>query len=137
MEEGYQYPASIPTDAVERKKYETNAKAVNALMGILAESEFVKVMQLNTTKEIWDKIILSYEGDTKVESSKLQTLRIQYENLRMHNEERISSLFLRLDDIVNRMRNLGETITDTTLDEKNLRSLTSKFESKVSAIEIK
>ena len=33
------------------------------------------------------------------------------------------------------MRNLGETITDTTLVEKVLRSLTSKFESKVSAIE--
>ena len=33
------------------------------------------------------------------------------------------------------MRNLGETITDTTLVEKVLRSLTSKFDSKVSSIE--
>ena len=85
-------------------------------------------MHLNTTKEIWDKIILSYEGDTNVKSAKLQTLRIQYENLRMHNEEGIVSFFLRLDDIVNRMRNLGEMITDSTLVEKALRSLTSKFE---------
>ena len=72
-------------------------------------------MQLNTTKEIWDKIILSYEGDTKVKSAKLQTLRIQYENLRMHNEESIASFILRLHDIEKRMRNLGETITYTTL----------------------
>ena len=55
------------------------------------------------------KIILSYEGDIKVKSAKLQTLRIQYENLRMHNEESIASFFLCLDDIVNRMINLGET----------------------------
>ena len=53
----------------------------------------------------------------------------------MHSDEIIASLFLCLDDIVNRMRSLGETITDTTLVEKFLRSLTSKFESKVSAIE--
>ena len=45
-------------------------------MRSLIESEFFKVMQLNTTKEIWDKIILSYEGDEKVKSAKLQTLRI-------------------------------------------------------------
>ena len=53
----------------------------------------------------------------------------------MHSDESIASFFLRLDDIVNRMRSLGETITDTTLVEKVLRSLTSKFDSKVSAIE--
>ena len=55
----------------------------------------------------------------------------------MHNEESIASFFLRLDDIVNRMTNLGETISNTTLVEKVLRSLTPKFESKVSAIEEK
>ena len=103
----------------------------------MSESEFVKVMQLNSAKEIWDKIIQSYEVDTKVKSAKLQTLRIEYENLRMHSDESIARFFLHLDDIVNRMRNLGETITDATLVEKFLRSLTSKFESKVSAIEEK
>ena len=124
VEEGYQYPASIPTDATERKKYEVNAKAVNVLLGSMSEPEFAKVMQLNSVREMWDKIILSYEGDTKVKSAKLQTLRIEYENLKMHSDESIASFFLRLDDIVNCMRSLGETITDTTLVEKVLRSLT-------------
>ena len=94
-------------------------------------------MQLNTTKEIWDKIILSYEGDSKVKSAKLQSLRIQYENVRMHNEESIASLFLHLDDISNRMINLCETIIDTTLVENVFRSLTPKFDSKVVVIEEK
>ena len=94
-------------------------------------------MQLNIEKSIWDKIILSYEGDAKIKSAKLQTLRIQYENLKMLNEEIIENFFLCLDDIVNRMRNLGETITESTLVEKVLRSLMTKFESKVSALEEK
>jgi hypothetical protein len=50
VEGGYQYPSVVPTDPTERKTYETNAKVVNALLGSLTESEFVKVMQLNTTK---------------------------------------------------------------------------------------
>ena len=137
VEQGYQYSVAVPIDPTERKNYETNAKAVNALLGSLTKSEFVKVMQLNTAKAIWDKIILSYEGDAKVKSAKLQTLRIQYENLKMDNEESIANFFLRLDDIVNRMRNLGETITESTLVEKILRSLTAKFESKVFALEEK
>ena len=75
-------------------------------------------MQLDTTKDIWDTIILSYEVNAKGKSAILQTLRIQYEKLRMHNEESIASFFLHLDDIVNHMRNPGETITETTLVER-------------------
>ena len=37
VEEGYQYLASIPTDAAERKKYEINSKAVNVLLGRMYE----------------------------------------------------------------------------------------------------
>lgn len=92
-------------------------------------------MQLNTTKAIWDKIIQSYEGDTKVKSAKLQTFRIQYETLRMHSDESIVSFFLRVDEIVNSMRNIGDEVKDSMRVEKILRSLTPKFDSKVSAIE--
>jgi len=67
-------------------------------------------MQLKITKEIWDKIVLSYEGDNQVKCAKLQSLRIQYETLKMHNDESIASYFLRIDDIVNSMKNLSEEI---------------------------
>ena len=36
----------------------------------------------------------SYEGDEQVKRAKLQTLRIQYENLRMHNDESVANYFL-------------------------------------------
>ena len=44
VEGGYKFPITIPTDAVGKKKYETNAKAVNTLLGSFSKSEFVKVM---------------------------------------------------------------------------------------------
>eukprot|EP00253_Pinus_taeda_P003399 PITA_03399 len=94
-------------------------------------------MQLKTAKEIWDKIILSYEGDDQVKCAKLQSLIIQYETLKMHNDESIANYFLRIDEIVNHMKILGEEIKEVTVVEKVLRSLSSKFESKVSSIEEK
>ena len=92
-------------------------------------------MKFNTATKIWDKIIQSYEGDYQVKCVKPQTLRIQYETLKMHNDESIANYFLQVDEIVNHMRNLGEEIKEATVVEKMLRSLSSKFESKVYAIE--
>ena len=91
MEIGYKFPSATPTDTAGKNQYETNAKAINTLLGSLSQSEFIKVMQLKTTKEIWDKIVLSYEGDDKVKRAKLQSLIIQYETLKMHNDESIAN----------------------------------------------
>ncbi len=67
-------------------------------------------MHLKAAKEIWDKIILSYKGNDQVKRAKLQTLRIQYETLKMHNDESVANYFLRIDEIFNHMKNLGEEI---------------------------
>ena len=112
VEGGYTYPSTIPIDTVSRKQYELNSKALTILLGSLSKSEFVKVMQLKSAKEIWDKIILSYEGDDQVKYAKLQTLRIHHETLKMHSNESIANYFLRIDEIFNCMRNLDEEIKE-------------------------
>ena len=55
----------------------------------------------------------------------------------MHSDESIASYFLRIYEVVNCMKNMGEEIKEVTLVEKVLRSLSAKFESKVSTIEEK
>ena len=54
-------------------------------------------MELKSAKEILDIIVLSYEGDNQVKRAKMQTLRIQYETLKMHNDQSIASYFLCID----------------------------------------
>src|SRR5271168_2258993 len=137
VETGYAFPSTTPTDADEKKKYETNAKAVSTLLGCISQTEFMKVMHYKSAKEIWEKIVTSYEGDGQVKRAKLQTLRIQYETLKMYNDESVANYFLRVDEVVNCMKNLGEEIKEAIVVEKVLRSLSPKFESKVSAIEEK
>ena len=51
----------------------------NAILNGLAESEFVKVMHLDSAKAMWDKLINNYEGNEKVRDSKLQTYRLKFE----------------------------------------------------------
>lgn len=50
VEGGYTFPTTIPTDRAGKNKYETNAKVVNTLLGILSQSKFFKVMQLKSAK---------------------------------------------------------------------------------------
>src|ERR1700733_1388668 len=137
VETGYAFPSTTPTDVDEKKRYETNAKAVSTLLGCISQSEFMKVMHYKSAKEIWEKFVTSYEGDEQVKRAKLQTLRIQYETLKMYNDESVANYFLRVDEIVNCMKNLGEEIKEAIVVEKVLRSLSPMFESKVSAIEEK
>ena len=74
MEGGYTFPSTIPTDTVGKKQYETNAKVVNTFLGSLPQSKSIKVMHLKSAKEIWDKIILTYKGESQLKCAKLQTL---------------------------------------------------------------
>ena len=55
----------------------------------------------------------------------------------MYNDQSMANYFLRVDEIVNCMKNLGEEVKEAVVVEKFLRSLSHRFESKVSAIEEK
>ena len=57
----------------DKLEFILNAKAMNAILSGLVEAEFVKFMHLGTAKEMWDKLIRSYEGNEKLKDAKLQT----------------------------------------------------------------
>ena len=69
---------------------------MNAILSGLVEDEFVKVMHLESTKEMWDKLISSYEGNEKVKDAKLQIYRLKFEQLKMNEDETVSKYFLRV-----------------------------------------
>ena len=49
-------------------------------------------MNLETAKDMWDKLISSYEGNEKVKDAKLQTYRIQFEQIKMKEDETIGKI---------------------------------------------
>jgi hypothetical protein len=78
VDTGYVNPFVI-ANKDEKIDFSFNAKAMNAILGGLAEEEFIKFMHLGTAKEMWDKLISSYEGNEKVKDAKIQTYRVQFE----------------------------------------------------------
>ena len=122
-----------PTYPNEKKLYEYDAKARNALMNGLSDAELVKVMSCTSAKEIWDKLQGVYEGDKKIKEAKLQTYRTQFENIKMTENENVGAYLQRVNEVVTSIRGLGETLKDQVVVKKVLRSLPSRFNSKVSA----
>ena len=67
-------------------------------------------MNSKTAKEIWDTLENIHEGEKKLKIAKLKFYRAQIENTKMNDDEYIASFFLRVAEIVNNMKDLGETI---------------------------
>ena len=112
IESGYKVPTTIPTDANELAQYNNNSKAKNHLLGAINKFVFNKVMNCPSAKEMWDKLQTTYEGDSKVKEAKLQTYKGQFEWLRMNEDEDIIAYILRVDQLVNTIRGLGEEVEE-------------------------
>jgi hypothetical protein len=113
--DGYKEPATPPTDNDGKKLSQNNSRDKNSILNGLVDSVYVKVMHCDSAKEIWDKLQNVYEGDAKVKGAKLQTYRGQFEQLKMKEDENIAAYFLRVDEIVNVIKGLGEEMKNLSL----------------------
>ena len=103
VEEKYA-PKDTNTEQEAKQNFRDNAKEMNALLGSLSESKFIKVIHSKTTKDIWDTLGNIHEGDTKVNMAKLQAHRTQFENLKMNEDEDIAAFFLRVSEVVKKLK---------------------------------
>jgi hypothetical protein len=133
--DGYTTPAVPPTSDKAVKLGENNSKAINALLNGLSDTIFTKVAHCKSAKDIWDKLRNIYEGDSKFKTTKLQTYKGQFEQLKMKEDEDITTYFLRVDETVNAIIGLGEEIEESVIVQKVLRSLPMRFNPKISALE--
>ena len=88
-----------------------------------------------SAKQLWDKLETLYAGDSKVKKEKLQSFKVQYESLKMRDEETILEYFEKIESIVNTAKGLGAEIPDSELVEKVLRTLPIEYNPKVSILE--
>jgi hypothetical protein len=65
-----------------------------SFLSSLVDLVFVKVMNCESKKDLWDKLQNIYEGDSKVKGDKLQTFVSKLEQLKMKEYEDIVTYFL-------------------------------------------
>ena len=68
---------------------------------------FEKIADSEIAKVVWDILVRCYGGDTSVKKVKLQSLRKQYENLNMKDNEKVSEYISRVFLITNEMKACG------------------------------
>ena len=64
----------------------------------------------------------TYEGNKAVKDSNLQRLATSFEEIKMEEDESFDEFYAKLKDIVNLAFNLRETITESKIVRKVLRS---------------
>ena len=96
---------------------------------------FPRIMRAKTAKEAWEILQQEFEGDSKVRTVKLQSLKRDFENEKMKENESLNEYFNRLSELVNQMKSRGDIMDDHRIVDKILISLTEKFDPMVAVIE--
>ena len=137
VEIGWTKPTEAPTnwDDAKIKTANFNNRALNALFSAVTNEEFKKISSTETTKKAWTILQTTYEGTKAIKDSKFQRLITSFEEIKMEEDESFDEFYAKLKDILNSTFNLGETIPESKIVRKMLRSLPDKFQAKITVIE--
>ena len=137
MEIGWTKPteASADWDDAKIKAANFNSRAMNALFSAVTNEEFKKMSSIQTAKEAWTILQITYEGTKAVKDSKFQRLTTSFEEIKMEEDELFDMFYAKLKDIVNSTFNLGETIPKPKIVRNVLKSLLERFHAMNTAIE--
>ena len=105
------------------------------MFSVVTNEEFKKISFTETTEEAWTILQKTYKGTKAVKDSNLQRLTTSFEEIKMEEDESFNEFYAKLKDIVNLAFNLGETILESKIVRKVLKSLPERFHAKITTIE--
>ena len=115
--------ALVDQDEATIKSKIFNSKALNSLFSGVTNEEFKKISSTKVTKEAWTILETTYKGTKVVKTMKFQKLTSSFEEIRMEEDETFGEFYAKHKDIVNFAFNLGESIAESKIIRKILRSL--------------
>ena len=112
-----------------------NSRALNALFCGVTNEKFKRISFIEVAKEVWTILKTTYEGTKAEKTMKLQKLTSSFEEIKMEKDETFDEFYAKLMDIVNSVFNLGQSIAESKIMRKILRSLPERVHAKIIAIE--
>ncbi|KAE8679726.1 hypothetical protein F3Y22_tig00111398pilonHSYRG00405 [Hibiscus syriacus] len=134
MSIGTTQASEVQKKTVEEAKLK-DLKVKNFLFQSIDREILETILDKGTSKAIWESMKKKYQGSTKVKRAQLQALRREFELLAMKEGEKIDIFIGRTLTVVNKMKVNGESMEQSTIVSKILRSLTLRFNYMVCSIE--
>jgi hypothetical protein len=122
-----------PTQA-DNENILANAQAMNAIIRALCIREYHRVFKLETTHEMWGKLIKAHEGTSNVKSVMLFICKGKFEKFALLLNEELTDNFSHLNNIVNELKDLGFNVPKVDISHKFLRALPPKYETIVTLL---
>ncbi|KAL8097180.1 hypothetical protein AgCh_030333 [Apium graveolens] len=116
-----------PINTKEPIEVKTNKMALAAIYQGIPEDVLLSLADKETAKEAWDAVKMMCLGADRVKKARIQTLKAEFEFLSMKDSELIDDFCMKLNGLVTNIRALGETIDETYVVKKLLRSVPSRF----------
>nr|KYP48865.1 Retrovirus-related Pol polyprotein from transposon TNT 1-94 [Cajanus cajan] len=126
---------SVAQIAALEKTRVKDKSALYFLYNGVDESGFEKIANAASSKEAWKILEVAHRGNHCVRQIRLQTLRGEFECLKMEDKEQVSEYITRVEKLDNQLGRNGEPMPASRIVEKILRSLTGDFESIACVIE--
>ncbi|XP_042472039.1 uncharacterized protein LOC122054662 [Zingiber officinale] len=109
---------------VDAKK---DKKARAYILQCLPEDILLHITKKKTAKEVWDILKTRYLGSDRVKKTHVQTLKSEFDTLRMKETDTIDEFAGKLNAMSSKFSALGATLEDSSLVKKLLDSIPDKF----------
>ncbi|GAV78020.1 UBN2 domain-containing protein, partial [Cephalotus follicularis] len=93
-------------DDNDRRRVQINTKAKHIINCAINSNDFNRILSCISTKEMWDRLEVTYEGTNQVKEAKISMLVHDYEMFTMNENEDIKSMFSRFTNIINALQAL-------------------------------
>jgi hypothetical protein len=91
----------------ELQRYENNYKALNPITTSLGRNVYDRVGHILMAHDVWLKLCNTYEGSSKIKSSRRDTYNRQYQIFSQKPRESLDDSFARFESIVSSLRSCG------------------------------
>ncbi|XP_066351663.1 uncharacterized protein [Miscanthus floridulus] len=101
----------------------------------LSDKLLMQVAKKKTGKEVWDSLKARFVGAERVKDARLQTLKAEFDALKMKEEETVDEFARKLTAMSVKYGNLGGTLEDVVMVKKLFDTMPDKFIHVIAGIE--
>ncbi|GKC50785.1 hypothetical protein Tco_1073530 [Tanacetum coccineum] len=117
-----------------KKKLAKNNEPKMVIYNALPRKEYERIFMCKTTKEIWDTLLITHQGNSQVKDNKIDLLVQRYEQFTIPEEESIDNAFARFNTIITSLKALDEGFSSKNYVRNFFRALHPKWRAKVTVV---